>query len=99
MDAYKEQLDRIEKMLQNQGIQLKELLTVEEVALYTGYKKSHLYKLTSAGKIPHYKPGGKVIYFRKNELDEWLMRNKVYSEEEIQEAAQNFVLRSGNKTL
>ena len=34
-----------------------------------------LYKLTSGKEIPHYKPRGKMIYFAKVHLDEWLLQN------------------------
>lgn len=91
MDNFSEQLDRIEKLLNHQSIYLKEILTAEEVAKYTNYKKSHVYKLTSGNKIPHYKPGGKKLYFRRSEIDEWLLKNKIQTEEELQEAARSFL--------
>ena len=34
-----------------------------------------VYKLTSGKEIPHYKPRGKMIYFAKEDLDEWLLQN------------------------
>lgn len=43
--------------------------------MYIGVSESLLYKLTSGKEIPHYKPRGKMIYFAKEELDEWLMQN------------------------
>lgn len=36
---------------------------------------SQLYKLTKTGKVPHYKPSGKLLFFSKRELDGWLCRN------------------------
>ena len=39
------------------------------------YPESMLYKLTSGKEIPHYKPRGKMIYFAKEDLDEWLLQN------------------------
>jgi excisionase family DNA binding protein len=52
----------------------KNVLNFEEAVEYTGMKASYLYKLTSAGKICHYKPFGKMIYFRREELEEFLTR-------------------------
>ena len=40
-----------------------------------GISESMLYKLTSGKEIPHYKPRGKMIYFAKEDLDEWLLQN------------------------
>lgn len=60
----------------------KEMLTMDDAVLYTGLGKSHLYVLTCKKKIPFYKPNGKNIYFKKSELNDWLQRNRVASEEE-----------------
>ena len=59
----------------------KEMLTIDDAALYTGLGKSYLYVLTCKKKIPFYKPNGKNIYFKKSELNDWLQRNRVASEE------------------
>jgi excisionase family DNA binding protein len=60
--------------------EVKTVLTVAEACEYMGITESHLYKLTSAGKIPHYKPTGKLIYFDRSELDDWLLQNRTYNE-------------------
>lgn len=52
----------------------KNVLNFEEACEYTGFRASYLYKLTSTGKIPHYKPYGKMIFFRREELEEFLTR-------------------------
>lgn len=56
-------------------------LTFEEATSYLRVSRSYLYKLTSAGSIPHYKPEGKIIYFEKSELDDWIFRNRIPSKE------------------
>lgn len=66
----------------------KEILNIDEVALYTGFEKSYLYKLTSRRAIPHYKtPGGKSIFFKRIEIDEWLTQIKIKTDDEIQTEA------------
>jgi len=52
----------------------KNVLNFEEAVQYTGMKSSYLYKLTSTGRIPHYKPYGKMIFFSRQELEEFLTR-------------------------
>jgi excisionase family DNA binding protein len=47
-------------------------LTFKEACAYLGYAPSYLYKLTYRKVIPHYKPTGKMIFFSKAELDEWI---------------------------
>ena len=72
----------------------KEILTLGEVAQYTGLAKSQLYKLTSKKKIPHYKPTGKICYFKRSEVDAWLTSNPVATESELNDRAQSYCLKN-----
>lgn len=81
-----EKLNKFETLFINQ----KAVLNLEEVATYTGLSKSHLYKLTSTGGIPCYKPNGKQIYFNKTEIDKWLLSNRKATKEEIETQAANY---------
>lgn len=87
MDDIKRQLDRIE---QYAGIASKEVLDLEEAVTYTGCARSTLYRLTSAKEIPHYKLG-QALRFKKSELDEWLTRNKVATNREIESKAVTYM--------
>lgn len=82
-----ERLANIEALL----LTNKSVLNFDELAVYTGLSKSHLYKLTSSGGIPCYKPNGKHIYFNKQEIDEWLLQNRKATKEEIETLASNYV--------
>ncbi len=70
----------------------KETLDFEETASYINLSHSYLYKLTSQGLIPFYRPNGKKIYFKRSELDEWVLKNKVYSADELEEKADNHMV-------
>lgn len=83
-----EKLDRIENLL----LSSKKVLTLEEACDYTGISRSYLYKLTSAGIIPHSKPNGKMIFFDIDRLNEWLLRNDRKSKCEIKNQAQNDIM-------
>lgn len=52
----------------------KKLLNFTEACEYTGFRASYLYKLTSTGRIPHYKPYGKMIFFDRVELENFLLQ-------------------------
>jgi len=52
-------------------------LTLEEAADYLRLEKSTLYKFTYGKKIPHYKPNGKMLYFLKSDLREWMLKNRI----------------------
>jgi len=72
-----EKLEKIEKLLNAQTLLQKPVLDVNEAAEYLSFSKSHLYKLTSKQLIPYSCPQGKRLYFRREELDDWMLRNKV----------------------
>lgn len=68
----------------------KNVLTMDEVCLLTGLAKSTVYKMTANRVIPHYHAeGGKHLYFKKDEVEEWLTRNRVSSQTEDEQRAVN----------
>ena len=85
-----EKLDRIERLI----IANKKVLTFDEACDYTGISRSYLYKLTSSGIIPYSKPNGKVIFFDKEKLDKWLLKNARKSADEIKEEALSFLIEN-----
>jgi excisionase family DNA binding protein len=85
-------LENIETMLQQQNLLQKEVLNLTEAHAYLNISASHMYKLTSQKLIPHFCPQGKKLYFRREELDQWLLRNRQDSSEEIETRAANYLL-------
>lgn len=71
----------------------KEVLTSDEAARYMGVSKSYLYKLTMNQQIPHYKPMGKMCYFNRQELEQWLQNNRVSTTNEIEQRAANYLVK------
>ncbi len=58
--------------------------TIEELAVYTGYKISYLRKLCSKSKIKYHIPnGGRRIFFCKDEIIAWLKGYTTKTQEEI----------------
>ena len=90
-----QKLDNIERMLIEQNLLKKDVLNLIEASLYLDLSQSHLYKLTSTGAIPCYKPNGKKVYFNRAELDNWLLRNRQNTTNEIDDAVDNFMLKTG----
>ena len=66
-------------------------LTFEEARAFLQVSKSTLYKLTHKKLILFSKPGGKVLYFKKADLINWMNSNPVKSAEQIDEVASNYV--------
>jgi len=94
-----EQLDRIEKLLKEQQTMKKQVLNFNEACAYLELLQSHLYKLTSTSAVPHYKPNGKKIYFQREELDNWLLRNRMNSQDEIEQQAADYLIKKGKVQL
>ena len=79
-------LERVDK-LESICFASKEVLNLEEAAAFLGVKKSTLYKMTHLSQVPYYKPAGKLIFFEKSALLDWVRSVKVKSEDEIREEA------------
>ena len=99
MDQILIRLDEIQKMIESQGLYTKEVLNFNDTCRYLELSSSHLYKLTSNGTVPFYKPNGKKIYFRRTELDKWLLRNRTDSQSEIDQRAADYLIKKGRIKL
>ena len=54
-------------------------LTLKEAANYLSVSESTLYKMTSARTITFYKPNNGKIYFKRVDLNNWMLQNEVKS--------------------
>ena len=68
----------------------KTVLNIDEAALFTGLSVGHIYRLTSGKKIPHFKKQRK-LYFKKAELEAWMLDTKILTDVEIQGKASTYV--------
>ena len=57
-----------------------------------GVSKSYLYKLTMKQQIPHFKPMGKMCYFNRQELEQWLQSNRIATAAEVEQRAVNYLI-------
>ena len=104
MEEIIERLNAIERKLEELAALNKELaalnketLNLKEAARYLNMSCSHLYKLTSAKEIPHYKPRGKQVFFERKELDRWLLQNRQTTKAEMEQAAIDYVVKGGKR--
>ena len=95
MEEIKKQLDRIEQLTL---LAAKTVLKTEEVAILTGLSESFIYKLTSQKKIPHYKKEGKILYFDKQEIEDWMKETRIATVQETEADAQRYLVRNGSRT-
>lgn len=54
----------------------KDILSFKEAAQYLDLSESSLYKLTSDSRITFHKPNGGKLYFKKSDLDKWMLQNE-----------------------
>ena len=86
-------LGEIRDLLKQQNLTNKELLTFNEALVYMGVSKSFLYKLTHQEKISFSKPSGKLIYFKKSDLDNWMLQNKNEGINDLESQLDNYLKR------
>ena len=67
-------------------------LNLMEAAEFLDFSRSYLYRLTSQGRVPCYKPEGKRIYSDRAELVNWLKRNRIRPQEELEATAATYVV-------
>ena len=59
------------------------VLSIEVAAKYTGLKKNYIYKLIHLKKIPHYKPLNGRVFFKQEELEAFIFRNRINADYEV----------------
>ncbi|RIJ48764.1 DNA-binding protein [Maribellus luteus] len=84
----------VQEFVRKQKLLQKEILTPTELAEYTGFSKSYIYKLTHLREIPFYCPRGKLIFFKRSEIDSWLLQNKRLSRHEISEMGTQHLVKN-----
>lgn len=90
-----QELNEIKKLIKNNFINGKEVLTSNEVLSYLNISYSMLTKLTSNNIIPFYKPTNGLLFFFKDELHTWIKENKVFTEKDAENLVRNH--RKNNK--
>lgn len=88
------ELKKLEQLLARQHQSQKPVLSVDECAELLGLSVSYVYRLTSEKRIPHYKPYGKKIYFRREEIIEWALSNRVTPDGEITDCIRTHARRA-----
>ena len=99
MENIKEYLQqRFDELQQQILLSGKNVLNVKELAMLTGLSVGYIYNLVSGKKIPHYKTdGGKLTYFRKSEVEDWLCATRVPTYTEVEQQAIAYCVGNNKK--
>lgn len=91
MELTKEQLQEVANIIAEKvALNTKEVLTFDEACTYTGLSKSAMYKHTMNATVPCYRPTGKLVYFNRQELTNWLLSNRCSTQAELDDKAQHY---------
>jgi len=82
------ELQEIKSLISEQSIKPMSFI---EAAEYLHLSKSCLYKMTSANKIPFFKPNGKKIFFLQSDLNSYILKNRIKPESELDEIANKHI--------
>jgi excisionase family DNA binding protein len=69
-----------------------EFLNITQASEYLFIAIQTIYGLTASRKIPHYKTG-KRLYFKRQELDDYILENRIATLEEIENKATEWLAR------
>lgn len=90
MEEIAERLQHIEALLMNISRSNHEAMTAEEVAAYLNIDIRSLYNLMSQKAIPYYKPAAKRAFFKRSEIEAWMLSNRQATNAEIRNEADNY---------
>ncbi len=76
LNALLSKLEKLEQRLEEIFSMSKEALTFEQAWRFLRISSSQLYKLTCKRIIPAFKPGGKLLYFKRTDLENWMLSNR-----------------------
>jgi len=93
-----DKLNTIEHLLRNvkneekESIPLPEIFNMNQATEYVSLSKSAIYKMTAGRDIPHFKRG-KILYFKRSDLDEWMTQYRISTRAEIEKEAADYLIR------
>ena len=76
-------------------IKLRGFANTVEASLYLSLSIHYIRRLGREKEIPSYKPNGKCMYFKVEDLDNYLLSNKKVSKHKIMENATKYLFYKG----
>lgn len=100
-DIILERLDRIEKAIDQLSTtgsltNKNDPMDVKDLAAYLKISASTIYKFTSTRSIPYYK-NGKRLFFKREEINDWIFTTKINSSYEIEREANEYIRKHPRK--
>lgn len=90
----RQQLDRIEQYAK---IAAKEMLNIKEASFILDMSEQSVRSKARNNELPCYKPNVNRLYFKKSELEAWMMQNRSKGRAEIESEAEVYCLTHKDK--
>ncbi len=75
----------------------KPFYTTKEASKYLGVSVSYMQKLVASKQITHFRPTGKLIFIKHSDLETFITRNRIHSNDEVDEIVANNLLTFKSK--
>ncbi len=92
--SIKEQLDRIEEYSR---IAAKQVLNITEAAFILDMTTQSVRKKVRERELPAYKPNPNRLYFKKEDLENWMLQNRRDTMEEMESEAVYYCMTHGKE--
>lgn len=80
-------IEKLETLIRDHLLMQKAALSFDEAVQYMNISSSQLYRLTCKRIIPAFKPGGKLLFFKRADLDNWMLSKRRKTDKEIKSEA------------
>ena len=67
-------------------------ISVETAAKYLNLSKNSVYQLTCKKRIPYFKVNGGSIFFKKQDLDNFIAKGRIAADFEIEQQAEKLLI-------
>ena len=92
--AAKEALEQLLKEKSSKGLEIDEdFLSAEQAASFLKLKLNTIYSKAEKGDLPFYRSGKRKLLFSKKELEQYVTKRKVKSNEEINEEVEAYKVK------
>lgn len=90
------ELRNLKREVKKSNLSRKRILTIKEASIVAGVSISLIQKLVASNQIIHSKPNGKLIFIRRRDLESFLMRNRITSNDEVDTIVANNLINFKN---
>jgi excisionase family DNA binding protein len=93
------EIKNLQEEIKRSNLFKKPFYTTREASEYLGVSVSYMQKLVASKQISHSRPTGKLIFIRRNELEAFITRNRIHSNDEVDDIVANNLLNLKTKIL